>query len=837
MAGKPNREATDGLHKPGHAYERLGRTAPRSKPCPPAGVCPIQPECLVEDLADGLLVLDRQWRHIYVNRAGAALFGTTPEELLGRVLWDVLPGSSDSRFKAECVRAIEERVSAEFEERFDPPGLWVLCRCRPRDEGLTVFLTDITERKRAEAALIDSEHRLQLALDGGRMGRWEWDFATDAMFWCRRVYDLLGLDPATEARGEMFLSCVHPDDRAAVRDTVRRTMAAGTDFGAEFRVIRPRGEIAWLMLRGKTVRDVTGRALRMLGVLYDVSDRKQMESQLRMLNEHLEEAVRAQTEKMRLTIDRLQNEVARRVLAEGKLRGRSEMLEAFFQHTITPLAFLDRSFNFIRVNEAYARADGKTPEYFVGRNHFMLYPDAEMQQIFHRVVETRRPHRAHAQPLAYPDGSRRVRYWDWQLTPLVDDAGDVKSLVFSLDEVTSQQGALQELRHRADQLQKLAMELSQTEDRERRRLAEILHDDLQQVLAAAKFHLGMLCSRIHGDEELHDLAGEIGDLLKEAIAKSRSLSHELSPAVLYQSDLGEAFEWLARHAHAKHGLTVHVEVRGRIEPQSEPLRAFLYRAAQEMLFNVAKHAGVCEARLRLRRVRDRVWVTVSDRGRGFDVTAVQTSGGFGLMSIRERVEMLGGRVRVRSAVGRGSVFLLSVPDQESVPAATATESRIEGNEKRVAPACEGEPDPAGSRLRVLLVDDHKLVREGLAALLSSESDVEIVGQAGNGREAVDMAVQLRPDVVVMDVAMPVMGGEEAISHIKRCLPATRVIVLSMFRESPVAQRVRKSGVDAYLLKTAPVEVLLAAIRGLPCAVDGDGPPGEQKPPGQGIESV
>lgn len=366
----------------------------------------------------------------------------------------------------------------------------------------------------------------------------------------------------------------------------------------------------------------------------------------------------------RLTIHPLRDEPACEGLVEGELRGRPEMFEAFFQHTITPLAFLDRSFNFIRVNDAYAKADGKMPEDFVGRNHFTLHPDTDMRELFLHVVRTRRPYRAHARPFTYPDGPQRVRYWNWQLTPLLDDAGEVQFLVFSLEDVTSQQGALQELRHRAAQLQKLAMELSQAEDRERRRLAEILHDDLQQVLAAAKFHLGILNSRLRDNEELRNLASQIVNLLREAIAKSRSLSHELSPMVLYQSDLGETFEWLARQVRAKHGLTVHVEVRGRIEPQSEPLRAFLYRAAQEMLFNVVKHAGVDEARLRLQCVRDRVWLTIADRGRGFDVKGVHAAGGFGLMSIRERVEMLGGRVRIRSAAGRGSVFLLSVPDRQ-----------------------------------------------------------------------------------------------------------------------------------------------------------------------------
>jgi PAS domain S-box-containing protein len=668
MAGKPNYETTDGSRKPRRAYERLGETKRLSKLPSSIGGCPVPPESLLEGLADGLFVLDNQCRYAYVNRAGAASFEAAPEDLLGKTVREAPPHVRNSRFQAEWTRALEQKTFVEFEEYHEPLGRWFLCRCHPAGEGLTVFLTDITERKRAAEALVASEHRFRLVLDGGRMGRWEWDFGNDSMFWCRRVYDLLGLDPSSPARGETFLACVHPQDRERLRATVARTLADGTDFEAEFRAIRDRGpacrETVWLMLRGKTVRDEGGRASRMLGVLSDVTDRKRMEDELLTLHQRLEE-VRKQTEEMRVTIDRLQDEVARRVLAEGKLRGRSQMLEAFFQHTITPLAFLDRSFNFIRVNEAYAKADGKTPEYFVGRNHFILYPDPEMREIFLRVVRTRQPYRAHAKSFVYPDGPQRLRYWNWQLTPLLGDAGEVRFLVFSLEDVTSQQGALQELRHRAGQLQKLTLELSQAEDRERRRLAEILHDDLQQVLAAAKFHLGMLNSRIQGDGELRELATEAGELLREAIGKSRNLSHELSPAVLYQSDLGETFEWLARQVHAKHGLTVHVEVRGRIEPRSEPLRAFLYKAAKEMLFNVVKHAEVGEARLRVRRVRNRVWVTISDKGRGFDSKALHTAGGFGLMSIRERVQMLGGRVRIRSAAGRGSVFLLSVPDDSA----------------------------------------------------------------------------------------------------------------------------------------------------------------------------
>ncbi len=224
-----------------------------------------------------------------------------------------------------------------------------------------------------------------------------------------------------------------------------------------------------------------------------------------------------------------------------------------------------------------------------------------------------------------------------------------------------------ELQYRAGQLQKLTLELTEAEERERKRVAEILHDDLQQVLAAAKFHVGLLSSRVKNDAESQEIAEQAKDLLGDAIAKSRSLSHELSAPVLSQSNLGEAFEWLAEQMQTKHGFTVHLDMGERIELASEPLRVLLYKAAQELLFNAIKHAGVHEAKLRLRQQHGRIQLLVSDAGRGFDPTEPGCNLGFGLLSIRERVEYLGGRMKIRSAVGKGSTFLITVPDAGGSP--------------------------------------------------------------------------------------------------------------------------------------------------------------------------
>ena len=247
-----------------------------------------------------------------------------------------------------------------------------------------------------------------------------------------------------------------------------------------------------------------------------------------------------------------------------------------------------------------------------------------------------------------------------------------------------------ELKERARQLQQLTLELSQTEDRERKRLAEILHDDLQQLLAAAKFHVGLLSRYAKGDGELLEMVAQIKSMLVEAIEKSRSLSHELSPPGLSQNDLHEAFEWLVQQMRMKHGLTVHLDIRERIELQSEPLKNLLYKAAQEMLFNVIKHAEVREARLRLRRRGGSICLSVSDKGRGFDPQEPGHTGGFGLLSIRERVKLLGGRMKVRSAKGRGSTFLITVPDSQS-------RSRLLSAEDRAIRRTSGRDSRADSR--------------------------------------------------------------------------------------------------------------------------------------------
>lgn len=621
----------------------------------------------------------RKDRYDYLSPVAEKILGFPPADMGDWNIDDVLARihpDDVQRMRQELSEAItigQGKVEYRF-RRKDGRFCWLADHftVQKDEKGRPVYFAgvvrDNTTRHEAEEALRVSEERLRLALEGGQMGRWEWDPQTNSMFWCKRIYELLGLDASVPAGIEAFLARVHPDDRQAVQTH----MAAArheqkTHLEIEFRIFRrpldPPGEIPWLASHAKAIRDEHGQTVRMIGVMYDITKRKQMEDRLRRLNNRLTEEVQSQTEELRSSANRMQDEVMGRVLAESELQGQSQMLEGFFQHTITPLAFLDRDFNFVRVNQAFAQAADRSPDYFPGKNYFVLLPGDPERAIFEHVVRTGEPYFAQARPFTDPDRPERpVSYWDWQLTPLLDDGGRVQSLVLNCADVTQRQRAYSELEHRARQLQKLARELSETEDRERQRLAEILHDDLQQTLAAAKFHVGLLKRGAQQDPAQQALAAEIDHMLRDAIDKSRSLSHELSPALLHQGDFIETLEWLADKVQAQHGLTVRVQTHGGLGGTSDAIRAFLYRATQELLFNVIKHAQTGEAAIRVRRMGRCISLAVSDEGRGFDPQNLRETNGFGLLSLRERAEVLGGRMTIKSAAGKGSTFQITVPD-------------------------------------------------------------------------------------------------------------------------------------------------------------------------------
>jgi CheY-like chemotaxis protein len=207
---------------------------------------------------------------------------------------------------------------------------------------------------------------------------------------------------------------------------------------------------------------------------------------------------------------------------------------------------------------------------------------------------------------------------------------------------------------------------------------------------------------------------------------------------------------------------------------------------------------------------------VSDSGKGFDVDQIRgrqhgrVRGGFGLFNVEERIHFLGGSFHIKSAPGEGVRIDISVPNRQ-VQKEKMDESIISLMQMA------GEEDSQKGlirkgKIRVLLADDHAVMRDGLISILQDQPDMEVVAQAENGIEAVQMADRTAPDVILMDITMPEMDGIAATEEILKKRIRTRIIGLSMHDDPSIEERMMHAGASKYIYKAAPSNELLQAIR-------------------------
>jgi PAS domain S-box-containing protein len=207
-------------------------------------------------------------------------------------------------------------------------------------------------------------------------------------------------------------------------------------------------------------------AVQRLADLYGLFiERKRAEEGISEAYDKLEERVEARTRELLLLTERLRKEIGTRQLAEEALRGSSELLEKIFSSTHVMIAYMDRDFNFIRVNEAYAKTDGRAPDFFIGRNHFDLYASEENEWIFRGVVETGAPYFVFDKPFVYPHNPERgVTYWDWSLQPIKGLDGKVEGIVLSLIDRTERRQTYERLREKEEERMRLAAAVEQSAD-------------------------------------------------------------------------------------------------------------------------------------------------------------------------------------------------------------------------------------------------------------------------------------------------------------------------------------------------------------------------------------
>jgi PAS domain S-box-containing protein len=900
---------------------------------------------LAEHSPDVIVRFDRDHRHLYISPAIEAATGLSPEQFIGRTKEEVGMDAVHCDRWEQCRRAcFESGEPQEMEFEYPSPNgvRYFNTRVMPefgvdgQVETVLAVSRDITERKKAEHALSQSERNLADFFDNATLGL-HWVNAEGVIIRANRAeLEMLGYEE---------------------HEYVGRHIA-------EFHVDQPvNDEILARLARGETVSDFPARLRHKDGsIRHAIINSSALFEDGRFV--HTRCFTRDVTEQ--------QN-------SEEELARQFAQLDAIYASAPVGLAFADTELRFVRVNEAMARFNGRTVEEHIGRTGCEVVGEqmAPVEEVLRKVITTGKPitdielriampsqpgverdwlasyhpvhdasgkcigvnaivqditmrkrsevalaasearARARAEELealmesnpaavfhahdcdcrlitgnqaAYdmlcrPRGANlsktapenekptnfeifhngtpcqeselpvqraargevisgdelELRFGDGRViqivcnaVPCFDDQGNPRGAIATFVDITEQKEAERQVRlmnatleervkERTSQLRMLARRLTQAEQQERRRLARILHDDLQQLLVASAMRAEQLAQR-HDGLDVSAAAKQVHDLIQQSIQSARSLTSEICPPVLYDGGLAATLPWLVRRIEQRHDLAVNLEIDESAEPSDEETRIALYLTARELLFNVAKYAKTNEAFVSLSR-RDNEWVrlVVEDRGVGFDTSQIERSedgGGFGLFSLRERAELFGGRMAIHSEIGKGTRIEFELPLRPARPQqvtlpftqAVTPPPSIEVGQQHAGNGLPTTDHHQDHRTRVILVDDHQIVREGIAGILAEQSDIEVIAEAVDGRQAVELARECRPEVVIMDITMPEMNGIEATRRITRHSNGVVVIGLSMHDSPDMARAMKDAGAARVLVKDGPAEALVEAIR-------------------------
>lgn len=262
-----------------------------------------------------------------------------------------------------------------------------------------------------------------------------------------------------------------------------------------------------------------------------------------------------------------------------------------------------------------------------------------------------------------PQGDKIINYRIVS-SPLKDKEGKITSAIEMVEDITERNVAQEKLLNYQKQLKALTSQITLSEEKERRRFAEYLHDEIGQYLFASQMQLKLLKDSLIPAKQVKTVDKVLNNI-EQMIDKSRFLTFELASPVLYELGLEKALEWLAEHIHKQYNLVVSLEDDKQEKPLDDDIKIFLYRAVSELLTNVVKHAQTKKAIVSIQKDNSKIRISVVDYGVGINSSHNHffddKNEGFGLFLINERLEQLGGQVEIESQPNRGTHVTLVAP--------------------------------------------------------------------------------------------------------------------------------------------------------------------------------
>ena len=434
----------------------------------------------------------------------------------------------------------------------------------------------------------------------------------------KRFQDMVGYS-GEELKGINYKQITHPEDWRHDEITTQKMLEGKQFTPHEKRYIKKDGSLVWASLNGSVLRDEKGSPTFLIVAVQDITSRKTAEERFRRIFEGV-------------GIGMLLISISGEVIMSNR----------FFQNML-----------------GYSEAEIK------GMNwRKVTHPDDTN-------AEEERYRKLLAREVDYLQREKRSLCKDgsclWarvMSTLLLDGLGELQYIAVAVQDISSEKEFKQQLLEYQEQLQALAAELSLAEERERKRVAADIHDRITQGLSMAKMELEDLSASYQHNRLSLDLE-RILSFMEETLDESRSMIFSLYPPVLSELGFEAALEWLAERYTNQYNLEVEFIKDDLPKPLNRDVQGVLFRSVEELVRNVLKHSGSQRAILTLTSMDQNLCIQVEDQGKGFDLKKIVKrpvkQGNFGLFSIQERIELLGGQFEIDSLAGRGTRALIVMP--------------------------------------------------------------------------------------------------------------------------------------------------------------------------------
>ena len=528
-----------------------------------------------------------------------------------------------------------------------------------------VNLRNVTERRKAEEKLRNQAMQLKEQaelLDIAEDAIIVLDMEDRIVFWNAGAEERYGWTK-DEVKNQVAYAVLHTVFPEPLID-IKAKLAMVGRWEGELVQKKRSGEEIVVESRLALRRDQKNRPVAIMEINNDITERKQTQIALQRSKEELEARVAARTTELQNANDRLIVELNRRKRIEDMLRKGAERYRNLFVNSPLGIYRVNAEGRILMGNPTLIRMLGYSsfdelvstggtrrdyePSYLRKKIKDRLEKEGRI-----RGFETKWRKRDKTS-IFVRENAKAVRTAD----------GALLYYEGTVEDITEQKKAEEKIKSYQKQLRSLASDLSLAEERERRRIATMLHDHIGQILAISKIKLGALAQLIGNDESMNQLK-EVRNHIEQAIQYTRSLTFELSPPILYDLGLEAALEWLAEQVREHQRINCMFEADAYPKPVSDEIRIVLFSAVRELLMNVTKHAQANVAKITIRRVNDSITVHVADNGIGFVPSKMSfyrdENKGFGLFSIRERLRHLSGQMEVRSGRGRGTRVILTAP--------------------------------------------------------------------------------------------------------------------------------------------------------------------------------